>query len=350
MDLPKFSKMLSDRLGEPVEIVKSDLHSSGYRSDGYKLTASDGRQFFLKHIREADCMAGGFETPERRLNSLLLGHRMNLRAEGTPRSLGVWVDSGAAPFMMPDITEDAAVYQLQEFEPEGVSYNDLLGERSAKATVDDADRKELATVIDYITGIHAIRYPSDDERKRTDVYNDSLLARLASPELTFAFLQRFPDDDPVLPPEKHGEYVSLALQTVRSWRNRADRLTALQGDFWSGNVFFRTDGSLWAVDYSFVSWGDPGLDIGHWIAQFIWHYHRTGNTYYKELVEEFLTLYEKKTGDTEIRQALCIGLAMMAIVFIAPGIIPDNDDVERKRKVYENATACLKEGKLVWYD
>ncbi len=351
MELARISKVLSERLGESVELVSSELHASGYRSDGLKLTAKDGRIFFLKHIRENDCIAGGYELPERRLNSLLLSHRIAKRVDTAPRSFGVLVDSkDSGPFLFPEMTEDTAIYQIQEFEPEGVSYEKLLQDRSDKKAVDEDDRKEMAAIIDYITHIHSIRYPAATEGKLKAVYNDGIQNRLSNPELTFSFLQRFGEDDPLLPLSKHGEYIGLVLENLRIWRDRSDRLCALHGDFWSGNVFFRPDGTLWAVDYSFAPWGDPGIDVGHWISVLMWHYYRTGNPYYKDLIEEFLSAYEKKTGDGEIRKALCVGYGMMGVVFIAPGLILGNDDPEVKRKFFENTLEILRKGVFLWLD
>lgn len=351
LDLAKLSKLLSERLRETVEIEQSELHASGFRSDGFKLTARDGRVFFLKHIRDTDCMAGGFEFPERRISSLLLSHRMAARTSVSPRSFGVWIESGGQePYLLPDITEDAAVYQIQEFETKGVAYNVLLKNRSTKDVVDEQDRKELEQIVEYITHVHAIRHPATEEGKALALYNDALNARLANPELTFTFLQKFDDGDPFLPPAQQGEYIGAMLQNIREWKGRSDRLRALHGDFWSGNVFIRPDTSIWVVDYSFMPWGDPGIDIGHMVADLMWHYHRTKNRYYRDLTEEFLALYEQKTGDREIRRALCLGYGMMGIVFVAPGLIPDSTDLEAKRRFFENTKAILAAGELVWHD
>ncbi|MBD3306337.1 hypothetical protein GF339_08025 [candidate division KSB3 bacterium] len=179
-----------------------------------------------------------------------------------------------------------------------------------------------------ITTIHARQYPSDNPALLKNIYRDSLRRILTHPELTLFFLQSFPANHPLLPRRNHQEYLGLMLEGIYGWEDRFDRLRALHGDFWGPNLCF-TDESAALLDDSRIPWGDPGMDIGGWMVQYVKFYHQTGNPYFQELGETFLTLYEERTHDTEIRRALCLPMGFLGVVNLTPLLPCDLDEAAR---------------------
>ena len=320
IDLKKISKLLSEKTGESVELTSIEKAGSGFHSDGFKISSKDGKTFFLKRVKSLE---GGFEFPERRISSLLVSDSMARRANQSPRPIGVILMKDEHAQIAHDISDDHTIYHVQEFETASSSYLDMLDGRHKKKSLDEEDAHELAAVIEFISGVHAIRHPSADEKIKKAVYNDGIRAVIVHPELTFTLLHDFPHDYPHLPLKDQERIIGLMWANTHDWKDRADRLTALHGDFWGANIFFKHDGSLFAIDYSRIPWGDPGIDVGWWLSQYLWRYHKTGNPYFKELGEEFLRRYIAKTGDTEIRKAVTLSIGFLGIVNIYPKFHPD---------------------------
>ena len=322
INLPHLSRLLSEKLGERIEITGCEKIGSGYHSDGFKLSAANGTCYFLKRVKSRDL---GFELPERQVLSLMMSHGMVQRSGFAPKSLGVIVDDKHDSVMLPDVDEETVIYHVQEFQPMGKSCWSLLQERRQKRKVDEADIAELERVTDVLCRLHKIKYPSQDSQQLKNVYNDQLRNLLTNPELTVMLLHDFPQDHPLLPPQEQGRYVGLMLQLIHAWKDRSDRLSALHGDFWGANVFFHPDGTVGVIDYSRIPWGDPGVDVAWWLAQYLWLFHETRNLYFQELGERFLEMYAKKAADNEIRRAVSLAMGVMGVIYISPRLHPELD-------------------------
>lgn len=344
IDKELISKAISEKLGKPVRILKIDEINSGYHSDGFKATSWDGQEFFIKKFKSHDL---GFIFPERKVYSLLLSDGMAKRADKSPKPIGVLVANKNEAQMLPDVKDDTEIYHIQEFEKGGQDYFSALKKSIDKKIIDESDKLEIKKIVEYIVSIHSIKYPSQDLDKIKEAYNDSIRSVLNSPELTLMMLHEFEENNPILNRNMQKEYLCLMYDIMHKWRNKSERLCALHGDFWGANFFFRPDYSSWVIDYSRIPWGDPGIDIGWWVSQYLWFYTETGNPYFKELGELFIKEYEQKTGDKEIRKAMTIVLGLMGLIFIFPKFYPDRDLVAGK-KFISLIMKILKSGELVW--
>lgn len=344
INLQKISSLISQKLNKIVEITDIEKIGSGYHSDGFKLTTKDGSSFFLKRVKSRDL---GFEIPERKVMSLLVSNEMYRRSGFSPKAIGVILDNKNEAGIIPEINEETAIYHIQEFQEAGTNYWSLLQDRKQKTKIDEADLAELQKITDYIIKIHQIKYPSLDVGRQKSVYNDGLRSVITNPELTIMLLHDFDDSHQLLPSKDHGNYIGLMLNLTRQWKDRHDRLVALHGDFWGANLFFKDDGSLWVIDYSRIPWGDRGIDIGWWLAQYLWFYHETKNEYFKELGEKFLDMYEQKSGDKEISKAVSLSLGLLGVIYISPRFYP-NLDMEIGKKFFDNILEILQGGRFIW--
>lgn len=346
INLQKISKLISKKLNQEINIVNIEKIGSGYHSDGFKLSTNRGKGYFLKKVKSYDL---GFEFPERKVSSLLVSNGMAERSNLKPCPIGVVLSNQDEINILPEINEETEIYHIQEFEKEAKSYWDLLQDKKNKNKnkIDKQDLDELKKVVDYIISIHKIKHPSQNKEQLNAIYNDSLRNVLTHPELTLMLMYDFPKDFKILDLNKQKEYIGLMYETMKKWQNRSDRLMALHGDFWGANLFFKENGDTWVIDYSRIPWGDPGVDIGWWLAQYLWLYHETNKEYFKELGENFLKLYENKTGDKEIRKALILTLGCHGIVYTAPKFFP-NLNLKLGEKFLNNIIQILKGGELIW--
>lgn len=310
----KLSTLLSEKLSKDIEIIEIVPAGSGFHSSGFKLLSKTGEAFFLKKIKSG---GAGFEFPERKLASLLVSDSMGKRQEGHPQPIGVIVSTGEKEGFIPSITHETDIYHIQEFEDAGISYWNKLNERRTKQEIDETDRTEIASIISYIAKVHAIRHPLTDPEELKLIYNDSLRSSLTHPETTLSFLHKLGADHPFLPLERQKMYMGLMWDIIHTRKDRFDRLTALHGDFWGGNLFFKADGSVWVIDYSRMPWGDPAVDVGHWMSQYLRIYHETENEYFKNLGEYFIQEYIRVTGDNEIRNHLALELGTMGSIYLS---------------------------------
>ncbi len=270
---------------------------------------------------------------------------MAIRAGQRPRPLELILETGGKMTMMPKISLYTNVFHLQEFEPEGTSYFSILENSKGKSTVDEYDKVVTSSVVDTIASIHALSYPSKDNDQLKALYMDGLRGELVHPEITLTLMHELDEDHPVIPPSKQGEYVGLYLKLIHAWKGRSDRLRALHGDLWGANVFVRKDKTSWIIDFSRIPWGDPGIDIGRWMGQYVWFYILTKNLYFKELGELFLETYAQKTGDEEIRKAASLGYIFSG--FIYP-VFFDKEDLSVRKKMFEHACKILDKGEFFW--
>jgi hypothetical protein len=342
IDLSQVSKALSAKLGSEVEITEIHKIGRGFHATGYKIVAKDGRAFFIKKVTTNTI---GLEHPERKLSSLLVGHNMATRAGQKPKPIGLLIEVDGKMSAFPDIPLDTGVYHVQEFEPEGRSYISLLEGRKDKRTLDEQDHRETSSMTDIIAAIHKIRYASDDPEQVKAMYMDGLRGELVHPELVITFMHQLDETHPIIPPNTQGKYLELYLQLIHKWKGRTERLRALHGDLWGANMFLRENGTAWIIDFSRIPWGDPGIDIGRWMGQYVWFYIITRNPYYKELGELFLKTYQEKTGDAEIREAASLGF--MFVGFIYPTYYTQ-EDLALRKKMFEHACEILKQGRFFW--
>lgn len=344
IDLDELSKILSEEYKTEIKAIKLEKISSGYHSDGFKISCDNGKCFFIKRVKTKDM---GYEVPERKVYSLLVGDAMSKRVGNEPRSVGVVVLNNKA-VKIPEINEDSQFYHLQEFGADGVSYWSLLNERRQKEKVDENDLRELDLIVDFIAKVHSVKHPSCDREKLDAVYNDSLRSVLANPELALMLLHDFPKDDKFMPLKTQKEIVGLMFEFMHKYKNRSDRLCALHGDFWGGNAFLK-DGKLEVIDFSRIPWGDAGVDVGWWFSQYLAIYHQTKNKYFKELGELFLKKYIEKTGDEEVLKSSGLVFGLLVAIYLSRRFYPVVEE-EYARRFLKNVLEILKVGRIVWLE
>ncbi len=103
LNLNKVSKILTEKLGRNIELVDHESVGCGYHSDGYRLVAKNGEEFFIKKFKSNDL---GFELPERKIASLLVSNGMSKRSDTNPKGIGILVKNGEEKQLLPEINDN----------------------------------------------------------------------------------------------------------------------------------------------------------------------------------------------------------------------------------------------------
>jgi hypothetical protein len=251
--------------------------------------------------------------------------------------------------ILPDLSSDTQIYHIQELGDFEQSYLSILEKNKDKTKVDDEDISLLEDISDMLLKIHSVKHSSQDKDHLNSLYNDGIRNVLTHPELSMMVLSEFPEDYPILDLEGQKEIIGLMYENIKTWNGRSERLTALHGDFWGANIFLNADKKPFVIDFSRIPWGDPAIDVGWFIAPFLWKYHETGNMYYRELIEAWLDICEKKSGDKEIRKAVCLVIGWIGIVQIYPRWFPDID-TDMSKKFITHVMEILKKKEFFWQD
>ena len=343
MDKKEISKILTKRLRKEININKIEPSGSGRHSDGYKLITDTGEEFFIKKIKAYNM---GFEFPERKISSLLIGHAMLRNVDIPPKTIGVAVKNKEMEFL-PEISEETEIYHIQKYGGEGKSYLEILSKKANKKEIDNEDKKEIDKIIDFIVKVHKGKHPSNNKEKLNVIYNDYLRNVIGNPEYLLMLLHNIPHDNLFLNPKEQGEFMKLMLDNMHYFKDRHERLVSLHGDFWGANVFLKEDGEIFVIDYSRMPWGDAGFDIGFWMSQYLFQYHTGNKEYFKQLGEYFLEQYIQRTGDKEIMQTMVFSLGLVAAMYASSVWVPDVDDDARKF-FFEHVCEMLKIKKFFW--
>ncbi len=337
-------KLLSEKTGKPVTLSKIEKIGGGYHSEGFKLSTTDSKDYFIKYVRSHDL---GFEFPERHILSLMVSDGMGRRANNRPASLGVVVQNEQGEIILPEITDSTNVYHLQEFSEIGISYSEILEKNFNKKTIDNEDIKQLNAIADALIKIHRIKHHSDNKNQLKAIYDDGLRNMLINPELSVMALSEFPVDYNILNLNGQKQMISLMYENIKARMGRHDRLSALHGDFWGTNIFLTDNDEVFLIDFSRIPWGDPAIDVGWFIDEYLWYYHLTGNRYFRDLIELWFNLYEEKSGDREIRKFVPLVIGWIGIVRVYPRLFPDLD-VKNAKNFLNHIKKILKKKEFIW--
>lgn len=342
LDLNEWSKRLTKQLGYNINIVKINDYLDGYQSKSYILTDTSNKKFFAKQIKHN---VRGFEYPAKEISSLMTSGFMQDNTKLSPRNLGLFISKNSELVGLPTITTQDEIYQLQEFAGEGKSYFDIFLSNLNKKSIDDSDIEHLDKIIDIISNIHQVK--PDPNLDYSLLYKDGLRSLLTNSEITTSLLSDFDYDHTILNMDSQKEYLGDFWELIRHFDNNSNRVCALHGDFWGGNLFFGENNNPWIIDFSRIPWGDAGIDIGWWFGQYLWFYYETKNPYIKKLGNLFLKKYILKSKDKKIRETMSLGLAVAGIIYISPKIHP-NLDLKVANPFWNHIKETIKNKKFDW--
>jgi len=345
ISLEKISKIISEKMGDKIQIIECKPLLGGHEAESFKLTDKNGKKFFLKQVKQKSYYK---LRPEQSICWFLLSDAMMRSSPVSSDGLGVVIQNGNNYHLLPSLNSESEVFHLQNFEElSEKNYWETLNSRKNKEDVSEEDIKETQGIANLLFSIHNTSRNLGDEETKNRLYNDSLYSVFTAQDLFFFFLHTFPENHPFMPPMRHGGYTAEMIKLFHKFKDSGKRLRTLHGDFWGTNVYQKKDGSWYAIDYSRIPLGEPGIDIASWIAQYLWLYHETKNKYFRQLGEEFLKQYEKISGDKDIRIFSSFPLGLLGLIYISPYLYPDRTGPNSK-SFLDNILKILKNGKFTW--
>ncbi|PIQ91754.1 MAG: hypothetical protein COV70_02035 [Parcubacteria group bacterium CG11_big_fil_rev_8_21_14_0_20_39_22] len=347
MKLPfnNISEAISGKLNKNVEIISAKKLPGGHEGDSFVLFSRAGEKFFVKRVKARKHHG---MRPERNMYWHLISDSMMNRSFASSDGFGVLIKNRNGFTLLDSFRHDLEIYHIQGFEELSEhSFEDLMNQRKDKKEFTNEDRIEAREVAELLGSIHKTPLKNLDKESRDKLYNESLRLIFTAQDMFFLFLHSFDDKHPIFPISMHGKYTAHLIELFQSFKDKGSRLRVLHGDFWGTNIYRKGDGTWYAIDYSRIPFGEPAIDTAFFANQLLWHYHNTGNSYFKKFGEEFLSHYAKISKDKNIKKFMALPIGLLGIISISPILYPDRIGA-KSQKFFKVIKKIIKKGEFVW--
>ncbi len=224
---------------------------------------------------------------------------------------------------------------------EFVHLTEEVTERDARPYVDDffriaktkeleeRDRARCKSAAKYLVELHSTK------KSNPYLYKRHIRDLVGHGEMVMGVIDSYPDPE-TLDFTSRRQLAEIEAKVV-NWRNRikflAHRLSRIHGDYHPfGNIRFRTDDSILAMDQSRQAFGEPADDVTclsiNYIFFSIWH-HGEFRKPFSELFHIFMREYLEGTGDEELLRVVAPFYAFRGLVVLHPVYYPDMDSAKR---------------------
>lgn len=324
-------RYLESRFGAGVKLVEVRKLGEGFHNAGFLLRFSVGskpRSLVMRVVRGDT--GWGHDYPSDRASVLLLQHRLYNTA---PR--GTCIPSVDVLALMRDGSLTSigdSVDFIQLVEPltaeHGKPYVNYLIEAAGRSRLTDRDRLMCIRCSEYLANLH-----SEKVRSR-NLYLRHIRDLIGHGEMLMGVIDTYPEKLDFISEE---EICRIEVEAVK-WRNRlkhmAHRLSRIHGDFHPfGNIRFREDGSLVALDLSREMYGEPADDVTALTVNYVFiSVWKAGvfKPHFKELLKLFYRDYIGKTGDEEVLRVVQPFYAFRGMVVAHPLYYPEMS-MDRRR-------------------
>ena len=190
-------------------------------------------------------------------------------------------------------------------------------------SLEDINENNIVKIANKIWQIHKngnknLQNLSEDNKKF--LYNRSLREVITHPETVFSTYEtrivNTKDED------FFKKYIWKMLDTYFKYmeKNSFHRISYLHWDFWQGNIMEDKNGNIEFIDFSRIPYGEPGIDIGRFLAQF--QIDSIINVQNKErndkLQNLFLENYIKVTKDEKILDYIKLWQLWVGFINLSP--------------------------------
>ncbi|MEM2942432.1 MAG: aminoglycoside phosphotransferase family protein [Candidatus Bathyarchaeia archaeon] len=348
VDSEMLEAYFSQILDRQVKLASLSKLGEGFHNAGFLITLlieGEARSVVMRVVRGDT--GWGHDYLSDRCGVLLLQHRLfKMAPPGTcPGSLDV--AALMADGSLRSIGDSIEFLHFVEEVPdsEWVPYSSDLLKISERGFVTEGDRARVRVIVDYLAKLHATKKPD------RNLYMRHIRDLIGHGEMLMGVIDTYPD------PGRLGftseeELERIETESVR-WRNRIknryDRCSRIHGDIHPfGNVRFREDGSMLALDLSREEFGEPADDLAgmsiNYLFFSIWKHGGLVKPF-KDLFEMFISRYLEKTEDKEILEVIAPFYAFRGVVVAHPLYYPELKDSSR-RKVFNFIMNVLSEDRF----
>ncbi len=329
----EMKKYLSRLYNVSVRLLDFRKLGEGFHNAGFllKFLAGVEEKRLVMRVVRGDTGWGHDYLGDRASVLLLQHHLFNAAPKGTCcRSIDVaCVTKDGSVVSVGDSVE---FFNLVE-EAEGRPYVEDLFEIAKRKTLTDRDIKRCRIVADYLVNLHAVK-------KRNDfLYLRHIRDLIGHGEMLMGVVDTYPDPG-TLNFTSREEITEIEKRAV-VWRNKVKylthRLSRIHGDYHPfGNIRFREDDSMMALDLAREEFGEPADDVAaltiNYLFLSIWHFGDYIHPF-RELMETFYRRYLDRTGDKEILRVMAPFYAFRGLVVVHPLYYPEMEN-EKRRKIF----------------
>lgn len=324
---------LSARLGRRVDSISLKKLGEGFHNAGFLLSFRVGRkrQNLVMRIVRGDT-GWGHDYLGDRAAVLLLQHRLfNTAPQGTCcKSLDVAALSESGDIV--SLGDALEFFDLVEevTDRQGKPYVEDLFRIARDRSVSERDLRRCDKLVEYLAALHS--------RKKNNpiLYKRHIRDLVGHGEMLMGVIDTYPDIK-TLDFANPKEIEQIEVKAVE-WRNRikflSHRLSRIHGDFHPfGNIRFREDDSILALDLAREEFGEPADDVSclsiNYIFFSVWH-HGGFVDPFRNLFRRFIEGYLKATGDEEILSVIAPFYAFRGLVVTHPLYYPDMEYAKRR--------------------
>jgi len=329
----KLESYLSRLFGRRVDFISLRKLGEGFHNAGFLLSFKVGRRErrLVMRIVRADT-GWGHDYLGDRAAVLLLQHRLfNTAPRGTCcRSVDVAALSKNGDIV--SIGDALEFFDLVEevTDRQGKPYVEDLFRIARDRAVSEQDLKRCDVLVDYLAMLHS------EKRNNPILYKRHIRDLVGHGEMLMGVVDTYPDIR-TLDFTNPKEMERIEVKAVE-WRNRikfmSHRLSRIHGDFHPfGNIRFRKDDSILALDLAREEFGEPADDVSclsiNYIFFSVWHYGKFVDPF-RTLFNRFMEGYIKATGDKEILSVIAPFYAFRGLVVAHPLYYPDMEYTKRR--------------------
>ncbi|MDG6995346.1 MAG: aminoglycoside phosphotransferase family protein [Nitrososphaerota archaeon] len=229
---------------------------------------------------------------------------------------------------------------------DGVEYYKDLDRIFSTGNLQTNDVPRAHALADYLAVIHSKK---NEKKEDKELYLRKIRDTLGHGECIFGLADSYPESTDFLTEGELAELEKKCVEHRWSLRKNTSRLSQVHGDFHPWNVLFSKDKKrpleFRLLDRSRGEWGEPADDLCAMSINYIFYSLRKYGEFkgeYAELFNEFLNTYMKKTGDTQIFDAMPLFYTFRALVIASPLWYPTLSR-DTRRKIFNFAHNILEE-------
>jgi hypothetical protein len=329
----ELKELVARRFKKKARIVGFRKLGEGFHNAGFLLAFKvDGKEHhWVMRVVRGDT-GWGHDYLGDRAATLLLQHQLfNTAPKGTCcRSIDVVALLGNGKIVsVGDAIEFLGLVEEVK-DTEGQPYSEDLFQIAHDRTISDQDLKRCDMLVDYLAKLHSRK------KKNPILYMRHIRDLIGHGEMLMGVVDTYPDLRK-LDFTNAKEIEGIEMKAVE-WRNKIKfmdhRLSRIHGDFHPfGNIRFRRDNSVMALDLAREEFGEPADDVSslsmNYIFFSVWHYGKFLDPF-KTLFNRFMNGYLKATGDEELLSIIPPFYAFRGLVVTHPHYYPDMEHAKRR--------------------
>jgi len=334
VDEESLRNYLESKFGYGVEVLDIVKLGEGFHNAGFLLKFKQDSKLKALVMRIVRGDTGwGHDYVSDRASVLLLQHMLYNAA---PRNTCIpSIDVVAVLKNGSLVSIGDAVEFIQFVEPlteeHGRPYVEHLLELSRMGSLTHKDVDMCVKCVEYLSTLHS------EKSSNRNLYVRHIRDLIGHGEMLMGVIDTYQDSLDFISDE---EICRIEVEAVK-WRNRlkkkTHRLSRIHGDFHPfGNIRFKPDGSIIAVDLSREMYGEPADDVTaltiNYLFISIWQ-HGSLEDGFRRLFKLFYEEYISRTGDEEILRVVQPFYAFRGMVVIHPVYYPEMRKEQRRMLV-----------------